>query len=648
MVQPFLPNEADALFDRQSAPESVDFEILLLGYERTGVVSGCAISEDPVTPDLTVDVAAGVVLLKGSQIAVSEQLGNIITTGHATLGRVDLVSINSSGTVVITDGTPAAIDVAEAPAVPANSIPLAFVTVPTLDTTIEDEQIGDKRVFIQSANDIAIRYVDANNGAATNDGLTRESALDDIQDGYDNLPDGVVLNGRYSKGTVIIAPGDYDVGTGLVLDRLRSATFKSISGTTPAWWADDAPLATGSNQVRIFSSEGTISSLVNWGAAGSANGYGFQFLGLVFEHLTAQTPVAVIDGIDINYLIVQDCGFYGNDHNAYAIQLITDNTAGHDSSWSRVIRNRVKGMNLFRSDRNGQNSNQHVIEDNIVNQGDLAGPLIELVYSHRSIVRNNNIEATAGATVTFGIVLDGSFSCQSIGNSGEGIEIFTELRSTTHAVHSNYIADLGRSSPDASDRLVRILAGANNLNNRILVHTATGIDSLYTTAVEDQTASGDNWVDVASNFDSRTNIRLRGWQVQLGDPEGNDLAQLGTLQVRMDGPPFLYVHRGADGTDTDWQVIEPDAIEVAGALTLDWTHGVVNMETTAAARVVTLPDNAAFDGKEYLIHRDGANIVTVNRAGSDTFDTAATSIVLGADGDVLHIISIGDGVWKIL
>ena len=140
---------------------------------------------------------------------------------------------------------------------------------------------------------------------------------------------------------------------------------------------------------------------------------------------------------------------------------------------------------------------------------------------------------------------------------------------------------------------------------------------------------------------------MRGMLVSQGDPEGNDLAGP-AIKVRIDGPPFLYLHRGADGTNTPWQVIEPDAIEVAGALTLDWTQGVVNMETTAAARVVTLPDNAAFDGKEYVIHRDGANIVTVNRAGSDTFSTGATSITLGADGDVLHIVSIGDGVWKIL
>jgi len=55
-----------------------------------------------------------------------------------------------------------------------------------------------------------------------------------------------------------------------------------------------------------------------------------------------------------------------------------------------------------------------------------------------------------------------------------------------------------------------------------------------------------------------------------------------------------------------------------------------------------------YAGKQYQIRRDGANTVTVTRAGSDTFDTGATSITLGADGDILDIVSIGDGEWKIL
>ena len=102
----------------------------------------------------------------------------------------------------------------------------------------------------------------------------------------------------------------------------------------------------------------------------------------------------------------------------------------------------------------------------------------------------------------------------------------------------------------------------------------------------------------------------------------------------------------SDGTN--WRPAGLGAKEESGAVTLDWEDGVLNVDTAGGAVVVTLPDVAAFDGKAYLIRRDGANIVTINRAGADTFDTGATSIVLGQDGDVLDIISIGDGEWKII
>ncbi len=99
------------------------------------------------------------------------------------------------------------------------------------------------------------------------------------------------------------------------------------------------------------------------------------------------------------------------------------------------------------------------------------------------------------------------------------------------------------------------------------------------------------------------------------------------------------------GTDVEFYT---EASEVAAALTLDWTHAVVNMETTGGTRVVTLPDNAAFDGKSYLIRRDGSNTVTIDRAGSDTFDDADVQKTLDSDSAAIGIFSIGDGEWKIV
>ena len=68
MTLSFLPNEADATFTDQAEPDSVDFQILLLGYQQTGVVSGCAVTESsPVA--VTVDVASCEVLLAGASIS---------------------------------------------------------------------------------------------------------------------------------------------------------------------------------------------------------------------------------------------------------------------------------------------------------------------------------------------------------------------------------------------------------------------------------------------------------------------------------------------------------------------------------------------------------------------------------------------------
>ena len=90
------------------------------------------------------------------------------------------------------------------------------------------------------------------------------------------------------------------------------------------------------------------------------------------------------------------------------------------------------------------------------------------------------------------------------------------------------------------------------------------------------------------------------------------------------------------------------AYEVVGGVTLTWDHGIINIESTAATRIVTLPDNADFEGKSYLIRRDGSNTVTIDRAGSDTFDDGDVQKTLDSDSAAIGIFSIGDGEWKIV
>jgi len=144
--------------------------------------------------------------------------------------------------------------------------------------------------------------------------------------------------------------------------------------------------------------------------------------------------------------------------------------------------------------------------------------------------------------------------------------------------------------------------------------------------------------DLDTEFGNYTTVINSG-----GVPSGN-----GAIKV---GPFTTIINKGTWSTIVGRNVYTVlaniEAKEEASNFELDWEDSVINV-TSASARIVTLPDNAAFAGKNYLIRRDGANTVTINRAGSDTFDDATTSKILASDGAAIGIFSIGDGEWKIV
>jgi len=142
-----IPNEADAFNQNQAEVDKVDIDILVAGIGGDGVVSGCAVTAQG-SPDMTVAVAAGVVKIGTTVVAVTS--GNVtIGTADSTNPRIDLITVNNSGTKACTAGTAAAQPVD--PAIPANSVVLAAVYVPANDTTIATSQITDKRVLLPSA-----------------------------------------------------------------------------------------------------------------------------------------------------------------------------------------------------------------------------------------------------------------------------------------------------------------------------------------------------------------------------------------------------------------------------------------------------------------------------------------------------------------
>ena len=220
MTQPFLPNEADAFNANQAEPDSVDFEILLLAYQRTGVISGCAVSESSPAAQ-TVDVALGEVVETGEQITVSAQAGVAVSAADGTNPRFDLITLNSAGTVVVTAGTAAAQPVM--PAVPATSIPLATLFIAASDNTHANNQINDKRVLV------ADRYVfNVKDFGATGDGTTDDSTA--VQAAADAMTSGGILffpPGTYVCRFNLNEDGIWVLGSG------RQATILKLPDSSP-------------------------------------------------------------------------------------------------------------------------------------------------------------------------------------------------------------------------------------------------------------------------------------------------------------------------------------------------------------------------------------------------------------------------------
>lgn len=138
-----IPPNTAAFNENQSIWMQADIDALVAAFNNTAVLNGCAVTAQG-SPDMTVAVAAGVVVINGVSKAVTAANGTI-TAADATLPRIDLVSINSSGAIVVTAGTPAVEP--GAPALPASSALVAMVYVPANDTTIASNQITDKRVI---------------------------------------------------------------------------------------------------------------------------------------------------------------------------------------------------------------------------------------------------------------------------------------------------------------------------------------------------------------------------------------------------------------------------------------------------------------------------------------------------------------------
>ncbi len=618
MVQPFLPNEADAFNANQAEPDSVDFEILLLGYQRTGVDSGCAVTESSPAAQ-TIDVAVGVVALNGSQIAVTAQPDEAVSAADGTNPRIDLISINSSGSVVVTAGTAAAQPVA--PAIPATSIPLAFLYVPTSDNTHADDQINDKRVLLDSEPDVGIRYV-ATTGDNDNDGLSWQTAFLTIEAAIADLPTAGSGGTLHHFGRIFIGDGLFTENNPLEVN----STIQFI-GVGTDFGSQGGTEIKGSNNAHLFAPTGAYADFAHyvWFKDLLLNGAGIVGS---FDLLRLNKGGANCRVEDVHFRNSPRHGLYMID-NAVTTLVV-------DCMWVFIEGDCIYFL------MNGAIDNLQIIH---AQADEVTGYFL-------------NVEHVTGAQGSM-IMVDGAKVESTTAGDFDRVINFKPRTSAGGNPPYFRIANLTAAQNDGGGgtTVVHEEAGSgvaahwflSNINGQGYTN---GFDSVKTgqTSLDAGIRQAVFGQIESFNFDSPPHeIAGLALDVDTGTPETNLSRPVASLYLRDDGALGTSLYYKASGTgNTGWRPIDTGAIEEAGAVTLDWEDAVVNMDSSGGTRVVTLPDNAAFDGKSYLIRRDGSNTVTIDRAGSDTFDDADIQKTLDSDSAAIGIFSIGDGEWKIV
>jgi len=162
----------------QAQIDPIDVDILLAGIAGQGVVFGAGVTaSDPEA--LTVDVAAGQVVIAGTAYDVDATADLAIATPNLTQPRYDLVLADDSGTPFIASGVPATHS-PPFPALPSDAVALAAIYVPHALTEILTAHIVDKRVPVSVPVAASAGW---NTITATSD-LTRSNtaslALDDV------------------------------------------------------------------------------------------------------------------------------------------------------------------------------------------------------------------------------------------------------------------------------------------------------------------------------------------------------------------------------------------------------------------------------------------------------------------------------------
>lgn len=182
-----IPDKGEGDSNIQSILFQEYLEALVDGISGNNcVLSGLAVTGGA---DMTPAVAKGAVLSNGVLYAVAAA-DVTIGTADATNPRIDLIVVNSSGSLAVRAGTAAAAP--KPPARSTNDVVIAAVYVPANDTTIGTSQITDLRVIRGNGPIVIFRQTTA-------DTINTTSAAIEILNRAGSgvtIPDGLFLAGR--------------------------------------------------------------------------------------------------------------------------------------------------------------------------------------------------------------------------------------------------------------------------------------------------------------------------------------------------------------------------------------------------------------------------------------------------------------------
>lgn len=154
---PFIPNYAAASHVFQAAPDSVDFDAIVAAFAKTGVLTGCAVTQTGAGA-MSVDVAVGTVSVNGVSVPVVG-ITKTIGASDPTNDRIDIVTTDNLGVVTVTAGTAAAVPLLAT--IPANSALIAAVYVQAATVAILTADIIDKRIVVTLTSAAATSVVTA-------------------------------------------------------------------------------------------------------------------------------------------------------------------------------------------------------------------------------------------------------------------------------------------------------------------------------------------------------------------------------------------------------------------------------------------------------------------------------------------------------